>query len=119
MSYSLPLAKWSRLEDCLKDKGVTYAFPEGRNDGFMYQTGNPEGPAKFHIHSIEHVDDDDMVFTKLLVKSSNWRGGQEPDLAVLPTGQWVGACSGMDSSVIAVVEALEECFNTLGAVGPY
>ncbi len=118
MAYKLLLSKWKLLEDCLKDKNVTYYFPEGRNDGFMYKTGNQDGLAKYHIHSIEKVDDDNMVFSKLLAKSSNWRGGEEPDLADLPTSEWARACNGMDSSVIAVVNALAECFGSLGASGP-
>lgn len=115
MAYTLALSKWTKLEDCLKDKGVTYYFPKSRNDGFMYETGNDEGLTKFHIHSIESVVDDDMVFAGLLAKSGNWRSGEEPDLAELAIADWLSACHGMDSSTLMVVKALSECFESLGA----
>jgi len=115
MAYRLALARWTNLDYFLGLKGVEYYFPKDRNDGFMYQRANPDGLSKFHIHSIEHVDDDDMLFTGLLAKSSNWRGGNEPDLATLPIDQWRIACAGMDSSTLFVVNALSGCFRELGA----
>ncbi|HEY9131493.1 MAG TPA: hypothetical protein VIM98_07015 [Dyella sp.] len=118
MAYTLPLTQWIRLEDCLRDKGVSYFFKPSRNDGFMFQTGNGDGLTKYHIHSIEEAGEDDMIFTKLLAKSSNWRGGNEPDLATFPIDRWAAQCVGMDASVLMVVRALGECFTALGAAGP-
>lgn len=115
MAYKMSLSKWKSLDECLKRRGVTYSFPSGRNDGFIYETGNEDGAAKFHIHSIERVDEDDMIFEKLLTKSSNWRGGAEPDLAAFPFSDWEEECSGMDSSVVIAVKALADCFKELGA----
>ena len=116
MAYTLALTQWTKLEDCLKGKGIAYVFYPGRNDGFMYQQGNPDGPSKYHIHSIEASKKEDMNFSGLLAKSSNWRGGDEPDLAQLPLKDWMAACAGMDSSTLAVVSALAQCFQQLGAV---
>lgn len=120
MAYRMTLVRWGRLEHCLDDKGVTYYFKQGagNNDALIYQTGNPEGRSKFHIHSIEASDGDDMVFEKLLAKSGNWRHGQEPDLAAAPMEEWVALCQGMDSSVVMAVDALRQCFEELGAKGP-
>jgi len=116
MAYRLTLTQWSKFTDQMKDKGFTCNYPTGRNDGFFYQTGNNEGLAQFHIHSVENVDGNNMVFSKLLVKSGNWRSGNEPDLATFTTDQWVAQCQDTDSSVRAVVKAVQECFVALGAV---
>ncbi len=115
MSYEIPEVTWMKLDDCLKKQGVTYSFPEGNNNGFMYKTGDEEGPAKFHIHSIESLEGGNMVFEKLLTKSGNWRSGNEPDLANLPMSDWEGAVISMNSSTIFVVTALKNCFTILGA----
>lgn len=114
MAYKLPLNRWTKLEDCLNEKEVTYYFPKDRNDGFMYKTGSPDGLSKFHIHSIEEVAEDDMIFRGLLAKSGNWRSGEEPNLAEYPIDQWQSMCKGMDSSTLSVVQALSDCFRKLG-----
>jgi hypothetical protein len=57
-----------------------------------------------------------MVFEKLLAKSSNWRGGAEPDLATAEIADWQTKCTGMDSTVLLAVSFLADCFRELGAV---
>lgn len=115
MAYLMTLTHWTQLGPCLAEKGVTYYFPEGRNDGFIFKTGTPDGLSKFHVHSIEKAEGDQMVFSHLLAKSGNWRGGAEPDLAQLPIAQWMSACQGMDSATLFAVDALARCFTSLGA----
>lgn len=115
MPYRISLAKWCDLENCLRAKGVIYHFSPGRNDGFIYKQSDPDGLAKFHIHSIEHVDGDNQIFDNLLAKNSNERTGDEPDLAGMELDAWDGAVTGMNSSVKAAVRALRECLENLGA----
>jgi hypothetical protein len=113
--------QWNKLSDCLNEQQITYYFPPSKNDGFIFKKGTEDGLEKFHIHSFEALDTgkENMVFSKLLPKSGNWRtGDEEVNLATLPTAEWVGACTGMDSSVIDAVRALAKCFTSLGAVGP-
>lgn len=116
MTYKMALKQWTHLADCLKDKGAVYFFYPSRNDGFVFMEDDPEGLPKFHVHTDEKSDDDDMFFFKLLPKSSNFREGEQINLAEIALSDWVAACSGMNKTTIDSVSCLKKCFETLGAV---
>ena len=121
MTYRMKVAHWMSLSDKLEQAGMVYTYKALRNDGFIYEKGSNDGLEKFHIHSIEELDQstDEMVFKNLLPKSSNSRVGQELiDLASINSENWHAACYGMDSSTLKAVSALSAIFISLGLKQP-
>lgn len=121
MTYRMKISHWMGLSDRLDKLGIAYEFKPLRNDGFMYEKKNKDGISKFHIHSIEELDQttDEMTFTHLLPKSSNFRDGLDViNLASIDAADWHTSCSGMDSSTLKTVSALSEIFISLGLIRP-
>lgn len=121
MTYRMKVSHWMSLSDKLRNVGMEYLFKPGNNNGFIYEKDDVEGLEKFHIHTIEELDQrtDEMVFKRLLPKSSNSRVGQEIiDLATIDSEDWHAACRGMNSSTLRAVNALSAIFISYGLKQP-
>lgn len=121
MPYRMRVSHWMSLSEKLQNAGMVYLFKARDNNGFIYERDTPDGLEKFHIHTIEELDQetDEMVFQCLLPKSSNSRVGQEMiDLATIDSEDWHAACHGMNSSTLRAVNALSAIFISYGLEHP-
>jgi hypothetical protein len=76
-----------------------------------------EAKAAYHIHMFAKIKQDKyFVIDTLLPKSSNWREGNQINLADMPVEEWKDAVSGMDERTKLAVERLALLLKVYRAV---